>query len=96
MKNDVRFNFESSSKNETSRLKIKEFDGSILSQMGNRFNEKFDEKMDRQGNRFSWQVVIKNFSVELKPVKNIDNIISLKFKFGLMLYKKKELICVSC
>jgi hypothetical protein len=69
LKNDVRFNFESSSKNETSRLKIKEFDGSILRQMGNRFDEKFDEKMDRQGNRFSRQVVIKNFSVELQPAK---------------------------
>ena len=67
LEHDVRFNFEGSSEDETPGLEVKEFDGSILGQVRDRLDEELDEEVDREDGRFPRQVVVKNFSVQLKP-----------------------------
>ena len=48
-------------------MKVKQFNGSILSQVGDGFDEKFDQEMNGQDGWFPGKVVVENFAIQLKP-----------------------------
>ncbi len=62
----------------TPGLEVKEFDGSILRQMRNRFDEELDEKMDGQNCRFPGKVMVQNLPIELQPEQKIRTQVMLK------------------